>query len=159
MGKTKSLALLLLLCSSTLLFGGTYLGLSQGNVSSSLEVGMITRRFEQQLTFSLPTLVTTPDNYWEAPAVSTSVLFRTTSTRPVVLGIGGKALLSWETTNGMILGLGLGISVSYEFIGKRGILFVEGSYLPYSVELGTLSTTLGEQQIEQYVRFGYRYVL
>ncbi len=55
---------------------------------------------------------------------------RTLRFKPLVLSAGIKSQISWESTDGYILGLGGVAALSYEFIRKGGgVFFLEGSYL------------------------------
>ncbi|RFU95441.1 hypothetical protein DYP60_05350 [Sphaerochaeta halotolerans] len=140
----------------SLLFAGVFLGASQGMESTTLEVGILGRRAEQHLAFSLPTINGSVEEYWKAPVLGASVSVRSLRFQPLVLSGGIKSQISWESTKGYILGLGGALALSYEFIGKGGVFFLEGSYLPWVTTQGTLSTNLGEKQLKQYMRLGYR---
>ena len=140
----------------SLLFAGVFLGVSQGLESTTLEVGILGRRTEQHLSFSLPTINGAVEDYSKAPVLGATISVRSLRFQPLVLSCGIKSQISWESTNGYILGLGGAIALSYEFIGKGGVLFLEGSYLPWVTIQGTLSTNLGEKQLNQWIRLGYR---
>ncbi|MGH0054482.1 MAG: hypothetical protein ACQ5SW_13930 [Sphaerochaetaceae bacterium] len=160
MRRNKRILFLILLgfCLPSFLFAGTFLGVSQGQQSTTLEVGILNRRAEQHLSFSLPTVCTNPKDYYKAPSVAATISVRTLRFRPVVIAGGIKSQISWECTNGYILGLGGSVTLSYEFIGKGGVLFLEGSYLPWVTTQGSLSTDLGEKQLQQWIYIGYRHV-
>lgn len=140
----------------SLLCAGVFLGVSQGLESTTLEVGILGRRAEQHLSFSLPTINAAPEDYLKAPVLGATVSVRTLRFKPLVLSAGIKSQISWESTDGYILGLGGVAALSYEFIRKGGVFFLEGSYLPWVTTQGTLSTNLGEKQLGQWIRLGYR---
>lgn len=157
----KHSRLFLTLCMSilfvpSLLSAGPFLGVSQGLESTTLEVGILGRRAEQHLSFSLPTINAAPEDYFKAPVLGATVSVRTLRFKPLVLSAGIKSQISWESTDGYVLGLGGAIALSYEFIGRGGVLFLEGSYLPWITTQGSLSTNLGEKQLTQWIRLGYR---
>ncbi|MGE4453770.1 MAG: hypothetical protein AB7D92_04490 [Sphaerochaeta sp.] len=139
------------------LSAGTFLGVSQGLVATSLEIGILGRRAEQHIAFSLPLVRTEPENYFKAPSMSATISLRTLRFKPLVLSAGVKSQVSWEGSDGYIIGLGGTIALSYEFIKKGEVLFLEGSYLPLITTQGVLSTDLGEQQLKQWIRLGYRH--
>ncbi len=134
-----------------------YIGLSQGNVSTSLELGMVGRRAEQSLSLSVPTLESSSP--LTMPSVQARLFFRTQRFSPIVLGVGLLGAVGWQDANAWAVGLGGSVALSYEFIAKRGILFVEGSYLPLLSVQGTAVDPAMEHQMKQYVRIGYRQVL
>ncbi len=150
------LLVLLILFVPFHLFAGVFLGVSQGLESTTLEVGILGRRAEQHLSFSLPTINAAPEDYLKAPVLGATVSVRTLRFKPLVLSGGIKSQISWESTDGYVLGLGAAVVLSYEFIGKGGVFFLEGSCLPWITTQGTLSTELGEKQLKQWVRLGYR---
>nr|WP_319472289.1 hypothetical protein [uncultured Sphaerochaeta sp.] len=149
---------LIILFVPSLLSAGAFLGVSQGLASTTLEVGILGRRAEQHLSFSLPTIDATPEDYFKAPVLGGTVSVRTLRFKPLVLSAGVKSQISWESTDGYVLGLGGTLALSYEFIGRGGVLFLEGSYLPWITTQGSLSTNLGEKQLTQWIRLGYRQV-
>ncbi|HBO36781.1 MAG TPA: hypothetical protein DD633_09595 [Sphaerochaeta sp.] len=73
-------------------------------------------------------------------------------------GLGLKARLGWEQGVGYELGAGFALSLSYEFLFSRGIVFVEGSYLPWITAQGSAIDAVIQDMVRQYIRFGYRHV-
>ncbi len=151
------IVLVLGLLVPSFLSAGTFLGISQGLQSTSLEIGILGRRAEQHIAFSLPLVRTEPENYFKAPSISAAISLRTLRFKPLVLSAGVKSQVSWEGRDGYIIGLGGTIALSYEFLKKGEVFFLEGSYLPLITTQGVLSTELGEQQLAQWVRLGYRH--
>ena len=124
-------------------------------MSTGLEVGFLSRTFEQNLALSLPMLAPS----FETPSLQTTMLYRFGRFSPLMVGVGMKAQMGWEHTIGYELGLGFALSLSYEFIASRGIVFVEGSYLPWITTQGSTVDSSVQDMVRQHVRFGYRQVL
>jgi len=151
----KATLLILLLLASFTLEAGPYVGITQSTMSTGLEVGMLSRTFEQNLALSLPSA--SPS--FETPSVQTTMLYRFGHFSPLMIGMGMKAQLGWEHAVGYELGLGFALSLSYEFLFSRGIVFVEGSYLPWITAQGSAIDASVRDMVRQYIRFGYRQVL
>lgn len=147
--------LLVLLLLSFNLGARPYVGVTQSLMSTGLEAGLLSRTFEQNLAFSLPTF--SPS--FERASLQTTMLYRFAYFSPVMAGLGLKAQLGWEGQAGYELGLGFALSLSYEFLFSRGIVFVEGSYLPWITAQGAAVDSSVQDMVRQYVRFGYRQVL
>jgi len=150
----RTTLVIILLLGSFSLWARPYAGVSQSLMSTGVEVGMLSRTFEQNLALSLPT--TQPS--FKTPSVETTMLYRLAHLSPVMIGLGMKARIGWESDVGYELGLGFALSLSYEFLFSRGIVFVEGSYLPWITAQGTAVDPVVQDMVRQYVRFGYRHV-
>ena len=150
----KPMLAIILLLSCFTLAARPYAGLSQSLMSTGLEVGMLSRTFEQNLALSLPTVAPS----LETLGIETTMLYRLPHLSPVMAGMGLKARLGWEQGEGYELGVGFALSLSYEFLFSRGIVFVEGSYLPWITAQGTAVDRVVQDMVRQYVRFGYRHV-
>ncbi len=136
-----------------------YVGVSQGLAATTIDVGMLNRSFEQQLFFSLPTVEGSPSSYLDTAGIGTVIFARTKRFSPAVIGLGLKSLMVWEQDKGVSVGLGFSLKLSYEFIAQRGVLFLEGSYIPWDTTIGTISSALVNKQLKQYLRFGYQHIL
>jgi len=154
-----ALLLFLLLLMLTSLGAKPYLGVSQNLAASSVEVGFLTKGFEQNLVLSLPTVQTAAPAWLQNSALSAHLLYRFHQLNPVVVGVGIKAQGGWQEDGYRALGLGGVLSLSYEFVGRHGILFAEASYLPWIYSDGSASDPFVDKMLAQYVRLGYRYVL
>lgn len=112
------------------------------------------RKFDQNLTLSVPTTTFS----FETMDLQTTLLLRGAWLSPVMLGGGLKAHVAWEAGKGYELGMGFALSLSYEFLFNRSILYVEGAYLPLVTRADTALDPMVDKLLNQYVRFGYRYV-
>ncbi len=150
----KPMLVIILLLSCFTLAARPYAGISQSLMSTGLEVGMLNRTFEQNLALSLP--MRAPS--LQAAGIETTMLYRLPHFSPVMAGLGLKARLGWEQGVGYELGAGFALSLSYEFLFSRGIVFVEGSYLPWITAQGSAIDAVIQDIVRQYIRFGYRHV-
>lgn len=157
--RRSALMLLLLLLSLVSLGAKPYLGVSQNLAASSVEVGFLTKGFEQNLVLSLPTVQTEAPAWLENSALSAHLFYRFHQLNPVVLGVGIKTQGGWQKDGYRALGLGGAFSLSFEFLGRHGILFAELSYLPWIYTDGSASDPYVDKMLAEYVRLGYRYVL
>ena len=152
--KRKLPLLLLLLFTVLPLSARGYIGLNQGLVGSAVEVGYMTRSFEQNLSLSLPLV----HGNFTTPMASGNLVWRIQRFNPLVIGVGVGGRFSWGADDGYILAGGLLLSVSWETFGRGEVLFVEGSYMPVSIEGGSAIDALARHQIAQYLRIGYRHL-
>ena len=136
-----------------------YLGLSQGLKATSIDVGMLNRSFEQQLYFTVPTVEGRFPSYFVTSGVGTVISARTARFSPFVIGLGLKSQMIWEQDSGVEVGLGFASTLSYEFIGSRGVLFLEFSYIPWTTTIGTTPSVLIDPLMHQYLRLGYHHIL
>lgn len=151
----RKLSLLLLLLSTVLpLSARGYIGLNQGLVGSAVEVGYMTRSFEQNLSLSLPLV----HGNFTTPMASGNLVWRIQRFNPLVIGVGVGGRFSWGADDGYILAGGLLLSVSWETFGRGEVLFVEGSYMPFSIEEGSAIDPLARHQTGQYLRIGHRHL-
>lgn len=141
------------------LHAGTYLAGVQGTESSSMELGLLTRSFEQNLSSGFPTVQGNLDaTLFDTPVVQANLLYRFNQVNPLVLGLGLSTRLSWQNTSTYALGLGLTAQASYEFVANHFIPFVQVTYMPWTITRGTSPSPLLKSQIDEYLRFGLRYV-
>ncbi len=151
----RSVPLIIALLAMALpLSARAYVGISQGMVSTSLEVGYLTRSFEQNLSISLPLV------YGDVglPMAQATLVFRTQRFNPLVAGAGVAARLGWQGDVGSIVSAGFVISVGWEAFNGSEIVFAELAYLPFSTSIGTPIALLGQRQVEQWVRIGWRHL-
>jgi hypothetical protein len=147
-----TLTLVLVLCTLPL-SARAYLGLSQGLSSTSVEIGYMTRSFEQNLSIGLPVV----EREFKTPVVQATVLYKVQHLSPLVISIGPLARLSWGK-DGSTIGGGGTLSLSWETVGKHGAPFIEGAYLPWVTNLGS-PEAIHQRQVEAYLRFGWRHLL
>lgn len=148
----------LMLCQ---LSAAPYLGISQSNLSTSVEVGFLTRSIEQNFTISLPLLgaLDRGDDWYRYPVASMNVLYKTKVGSTVAVGVGPTLRMGWEYEKALCLQAGLLLQLSLEAVGVQDILFCELGYLPKGWQWleGPASSALLEDGIGQFVRFGYRH--
>ncbi len=155
MKHAKAVLLVIFMLSGFSLSAKPYVGVTQSLMSTGLEVGLLSRTFEQNLAFSVPT----SNPSLQTPNIQTTLVYRFSQLSPLVLGLGLKARAGWETTVGYEIGVGVALSLSYEFLFSRGILFIEGSYLPWITKQGSAVDASIADMMSQQLRFGYRQVL
>jgi len=153
------LILLLLVLALGPVAAKPYVGISQTLAASSAEVGFLTKGFEQNLVFSVPTLQTEVSSWLANSALSAHLLYRFHQLTPFVVGVGVKAQGGWQQDGYYALGLGGVCSLSYEFLGRHNVLFVEASYVPWIYRNGSTTDEYVDKMLAQYVRVGYRCVL
>lgn len=161
MTNTRRICLLLVLLVLSLgsVSAKSYVGVSQSLAASSVEVGFLTRGFEQNLVYSLPTVQTDASSWIDNSALSAHLLYRFHQFNPLVVGVGVKTQGGWQEDDYYAVGLGGVLSLSYEFLGRHGMFFAEASYLPWIYQDGSASTDYVDKMLAQYVRLGYRHVL
>ena len=152
--KRKLFLLLLLLLILLPLSARAYLGFNQGLVGSAVEVGYMTRSFEQNLSLSLPLVY----GDFTTPMASGNLIWRIQRFNPLVIGVGLGRRFAWQADDGYVLAGTVLLSVSWETLGKGEVLFAEGSYMPFSIEGGSAIDALARHQIAQYLRIGYRHL-
>jgi hypothetical protein len=152
--KRKALLLVLLVTLTFSLHSRPYIGINQGLVGTGIEVGYLTRSFEQNLSIQFPFVqgATTP------MAATVNVLYRTQRLNPVVIGLGPTARIAWQKEQGFTLGGGFMLSVGWEVLAKREILFVEGAYIPFKTSVWGPLDVPGERLVDQYIRIGWRHL-
>ena len=151
----RKLCLLLLLSVSLLpLSARAYVGLHQGPVASGLEIGYMTRSFEQNLSLSLPLCY----GALTLPMASGNLLWRIQRFNPLVIGLGVGIRVGWGDGDGYLLALGGVCSLSWEVLGKGEVLFAEGAYMPFLTEEGAPLSSLAKRQAGQYLRIGWRHL-
>ncbi len=145
----------------SLLSAAPYLGISQGPVSTSVEVGFLTRSIDQNIALSLPLLgaLDSGDDWYGYPVVSMNLLYKKKVGSTVAIGVGPTLRMGWEFEKTLCLQAGFLLQLSLEATGVRDILFCELAYLPNEWKWlqEPASSTLLEDGIEQFVRFGYRH--
>ena len=138
-----------------------YLGVSQGPVSTSVEVGFLTRSIDQNFTVSLPLLgaLDSGDNPLLYPVASLNLLYKKIVGGTLAIGVGPTLRMGWEYEKTICLQTGLLLQFSLEAVGVRDILFCELAYLPEGWQWlhSPASSILLADGIGQYVRFGYRH--
>lgn len=138
-----------------------YLGVSQGPVSTSMEVGYLTRSIDQNFTLSLPLLgaLDSGDDPFSYPVASMNLLLKKKVGSTVAIGVGPTFRMGWEYEKAIYLQAGLLLQLSLEAVGVRDILFCELGYLPnaWKWQDRPASSTMLEKGIEQFIRFGYRH--
>ena len=159
----KKPILVFALCTLMLSFvsSAPYLGMSQGPVSTSVEVGFLTRSIDQNITLSLPLLGAldsgdTPTLY---PVASMNLLYKKKIGTTVAVGVGPTLRMGWEYEKALCLRAGLLLQLSLEAPGESDLLFCELGYLPpdWKWVQGSASSILLAEGIGQFVRFGYRH--
>jgi|GEM_PF-693865 len=138
-----------------------YLGISQSPVSTSVEVGFLTRSIDQNLTLSLPLLgaLDSGDNPLSYPVASMNLLYKKKVGSTLAIGVGPTLRMGWEYEKAICLQAGVLLQLSLEAVGVRDILFCELAYLPesWNWQDTPASSTLLEKGIGQYIRLGYRH--
>jgi len=138
-----------------------YLGISQGPVSTSVEVGFLTRSIDQNFTVSLPLLgaLDSGDDPFRYPVASLNLLYKKKVGGTVALGVGPTLRMGWEYETTICLQAGLLLQLSLEAVGVRDILFWELAYLPAEWRWlqSQASSALLTDGIGQFIRFGYRH--
>lgn len=159
--KKSLLALALLTLTLSLVSAASYLGISQSPVSTSLDVGFLTRSIDQNITFSLPLLgaLDSGDNPFQYPVASLNLLYKKKIGTTVAIGFGPTLRVGWEYKKAIGLQAGLLLQLSLEAPKVMDSLFCELGYLPDEWKLlkGSDFSTLLEDSIGQFVRFGYRH--
>ncbi|MBI9094292.1 MAG: hypothetical protein JEY71_05365 [Sphaerochaeta sp.] len=145
----------------SLLSGAPYVGISQSQVSTSVEVGFLTNSIDQNIAVSLPLLgsLDSGDDGYRYPVASMNLLYKRKVGSTVALGVGPTLRMGWEYEKALCLQAGFLVQVSLEAPGVRDILFCELAYLPkaWAWSEGPASSALLEKGIGQFVRFGYRH--
>ncbi len=143
-----------------LLSAAPYLGVSQSPVSTSVELGYLTKSIDQNFTLSLPLLgsLDSGDDWYRYPVTSMNILYKKKIGSTVALGLGPTLRMGWEYEQALSLQAGFALQLSLEAVGVMDILFLELSYLPkgWNWLQGEPSSTLLEDGIRQVFRFGYR---
>lgn len=152
--KRKLCLLLLLLSILPALPARAYIGLNQGLVGSAVEVGYMTRSFEQNLSLSLPLVY----GALSTPMTSGNLLWRIQRFNPVVIGVGIGGRVTWQGDDGYILAGGIVLSLSWETLKGGEVLFAEGSYFPFLSEEGAPLDAHAKRQVGQYLRIGWRHL-
>lgn len=139
-----------------------YVGISQGLVSTTVELGYLTRSVDQNLALSFPTipaLETSDGDFYQYPTLSLNVNFKHMFFEQVSLAAGPTLRMGWEYKEALLLKMGLSVQLSLEAPGVMDILFVEYSYLPSGLTLmeGSPTSSMLEEGAEQFLRFGWRH--
>ena len=144
----------------SLLSSAPYVGISQSPLSTSVEVGFLTNSVDQNLSLSLPLLgaLESGDNPFLYPVASMNLLLKKKIGTTLALGFGPTLRMGWEYEKALCLQAGLLVQLSLEAVGVQDILFCELGYLPEAWKWlqGPASSSLLEDGIGQFVRFGYR---
>jgi len=160
MKKPITVVVLLTLMLS-LVSGAPYLGISQSPVSTSVELGFLTRSIDQNFTVSLPLLgaLDSGDDWYRYPVASLNILYKKKVGSIVAVGVGSTLRMGWEYEKTICLQAGLLLQLSLEAPGVMDILFCELAYLPENWKWlqSPASSTLLTDGIGQYIRFGYRH--
>ncbi len=138
---------------------GTYLGAVHGTQASAVELGVLTRSFEQNLSFGVPTMSNSFDaTLFDKPVAQANLLYRFNQAKPFVLGLGLSTRLGWESSSTFVMGLGLTAQLSYEFLANHLVPFVQATYMPWTTTMGSPSSDTLKNEVEEYLRFGLRYI-
>lgn len=159
--KRVSLVVALVLLLPMLLCASPYIGLSQGLTSTSVELGYLTRSFEQNVTVSLPLLsaLEGEKEVYSYPVVGMNLLYKDMIGTAIALAGGVSLRAGWEYEKSLVLQAGLLVQLSLEAPSVRDILFFEFAYMPASLSWteGTPSSDRLTQGVREYMRFGYRH--
>ncbi len=159
--KKSLLVLGLLTLVLPLLSCAPYLGISQSSISTSVEVGFLTRSIDQNISLSLPLLgsLDSGDDWYRYPVASMNFLFKKKVGTVVAIGLGPAFRMGWEYEKALCLQAGLVLQLSLEAPSVRDILFCELAYLPKDWQWsdGTASSALLEDGFGQFFRLGYRH--
>ena len=160
----KKLVLLtvFLLLGMMALGAAPYVGISQGLVSTSVELGYLTRSVDQNLALSFPTIPALEQgigDFYQYPTLSLNINFKHMLLEQLALGIGPTLRMGWEYEAALLLKIGFSVQLSLEAPGIMDLLFVEYSYLPPALTWmgGTPNSDLLEEGAEQFLRFGWRH--
>ena len=152
--------LVLITAMLSLLPAAPYLGISQGPVSTSAEVGYLTNSIDQNMTLSLPLLgsLDTGGDWYRYPVLSMNLLYKKKIGTTVAIGAGTTLRMGWEYEKALYLQAGMLLQLSLEAVGVQDILFCELGYLPkeWKWQEGLASSELLEKGIGEFVRLGYR---
>ncbi len=144
----------------SLLPSAPYVGISQSPLSTSVDVGFLTRSVDQSFSLSLPLLgaLESGDDPFGYPVASMNILLKKKIGTTLAVGVGPTLRMGWEYQKALCLQAGLLLQLSLEAPGVRDILYCELGYLPKGWKWleGPASSTLLEEGIGQFVRFGYR---
>ncbi|HZJ88574.1 MAG TPA: hypothetical protein VFC80_05410 [Sphaerochaeta sp.] len=152
----RSVAIVVMLCLLSPLFGRAFLGVGQGPVFTDIEFGTLSPSYFHSIKAELPVLHTgvTP---W---AASMTMLYRVQRLSPMVFGIGVAGRLFFQVDGAVAASGGAVLSLSYETIGGNLIFFVEGALFSPCYQIGAKSLTAQTRLFaRQPVRGGVRWVL
>jgi len=152
--KRKAILLFILIAFTASLHSRSYVGVSQGLVGTGFEVGYLTRSFEQNLSIQFPFVQgsATP------MAGMVNVLYRTQRFNPLIIGAGPTARIAWQKEQGFTIGGGVMLSIGWEVLGKREILFIEGAYIPFKTTVWGPLDAPAAKLVDQYIRIGWRHL-
>ena len=138
-----------------------YVGISQGPLSTSVEVGFLTRSIDQNLVVSLPLLgaLDSGDDWYRYPGLSMNILYKGRLGSVVAVGVGPTLRMGWEYGEAISFQPGFALQLSLEAAGMVDIQFYDLAYIPkgWKVFEGTLSSAFMEKSTVQFIRFGYRH--
>ena len=156
----KPVTIVILSLFLSLLSAAPYMGISQAPISTSVEIGYLTKSIDQNIAVSLPTLgaLESDDDWYRYPVASLNLFFKKRVGTTLAVGVGSTMRMGWEYSEELSLQAGFALQLSLETPGVMDILFCELAYLPKWLKWsqGEDSAPLLDKGIGQFVRFGYR---
>jgi hypothetical protein len=153
----------MIVCIGVSAFAAPYVGISQGSGATSVELGFLTKSFEENVFVGVPSIVAMDSfepEFYKTIVVGTDLVYRFPPIgERVVIGFGPTFRFGFEAETALALMAGVVFQISLERPSVMDILYLEGAYVPDFLvyENGTASGDLLEHASRQWLRIGWRH--